>query len=440
MDIHVISKTDNSQHKTISVPAPTHALGASSVRVRATLLSLSSNNLTYALGGTWLNWWDAYPVPLSAPAPYNDQSAWGIVPAWGLAAVTESKIPEIPKGETLYGFWPTSNHEVDLNLTLAEDGVKGHYREVSKARSTLMPLYNRYNVFDTGKKDLKELGWEAAGIKPIFMAGYALSDFVFSFDTKANAPIHPLGNTAPPDASWTAEDANLSKAVFVSLSASGKTARSFAFNLFQRPSGVGPLGLLQVTSQPGVLDDAATKLKPNFPVWNVSYTGLDTGIGWVKALKPERIVIADFGARDGATAKFVELLEGVEELKDLKRLVLAVGYEQKVYTLPDLAASQSSMASLKKQQFNTSPILEVAIQQNGLEKYHTEVKERFDLWLEKRGDAAPDLKLVWGGGVFGESGIEGGWERLCKSEVKPEEALEHSTWEVSVRNGKGWSI
>ncbi|KAL4794346.1 hypothetical protein BDV19DRAFT_197448 [Aspergillus venezuelensis] len=423
MDIHIISKTDNSQHKTITIPAPTHALAPSSVRVRPSLLSLSSNNLTYALGGTWLKWWDAYPVPSSAPAPYNDQSAWGIVPAWGLAMVTESNIPEISKGEALYGFWPTSNHEADLTLEIAEDGVKGYYREVSAARGTLMPLYNRYNVFDTGNQNLKELGWEAGGIKPIFMAGYALSDFVFSFDTEANASIHPLGNTAPPDASWTAEDADLSKAVFVSLSASGKTARSFAFNFFQRPSGVGPLGLLQITSQPGVLDDAATKLKPNFPVWNVSYSGLETGIEWVKALKPERIVIADFGARDGATAKFVQLLDGIEGLKTLKRLILAVGYEQKVYSLPDLAASQSSMVSLKKQQFNTSPILEVAIQQKGLEKYHAEVKERFDLWLEKREDAAPDLKLVWGEGVVGESGIEGGWERLCRSEVKPEEAL-----------------
>ena len=94
-----------------------------------------------------------------------------------------------------------------------------------------------------------------------------------------------------------------------------------------------------------------------------------------------------------------------------------------VYTLPDLLATQSSMATLKKQQFNTSPILEVAIQQKGLEKYHEEVKERFDLWLEKRDDAAPDLRLVWGEGVFGESGIEAGWERLCKSQVRPEEAL-----------------
>ncbi|KAL4949550.1 hypothetical protein BDW69DRAFT_174219 [Aspergillus filifer] len=423
MEIHIISKTDNSQHKTITIPRTTKPLGPSSVRVRPSLLSLSSNNLTYALGGTYLKWWDAYPVPSSAPAPYNDQSAWGIVPAWGLATVTESTIPEIPKGETLYGFWPTSSHEVDLELELAEDGVEGHYREVSNARSTLMPLYNRYNVFDSRKKELKELGWEAAGIKPIFMAGYALSDLVFSFDNERNPPIHPLGNTAPEGSSWGAEDADLSKAVFVSLSASGKTARSFAFNLFQRRSGARPLGLLQVTSQPSVLDDAATKLKPTFPIWNVSYSGLETGIEWVKALKPGRIVIADFGARGGAAARFVQLLEAVQELKGLKRLVLAVGYEQKVYTLPDLAASQSAMASLKKQQFNTSPILEVAIKQKGLVKYHEEVKERFDLWLEKREDAAPDLELVWGEGVAGEKGIEGGWERLCNSQVKPDEAL-----------------
>ncbi|KAL4937788.1 hypothetical protein BDV06DRAFT_226620 [Aspergillus oleicola] len=419
MDVHVISKADNSQHATFQLPDTTKPLALSSVRVRSSLLSLSSNNLTYALGGTWLAWWDAYPVPESAPAPYNDQSAWGIVPAWGLATVLESNIPEIPKGSSLYGFWPTSSHDVDLALVPTEDGVVGHFKEVSPGRQRLMPLYNWYSAFDTQGRDRKELGWDAAGIRPIFMAGYALSDFVFTYNAEKNPPIHPLGE---PDA-WTAKDADLRKAVFVSLSASGKTARSFAFNLFQRPAGVGPVGFLQVTSQPAVLDEAATTLKPNFPVWNVEYTGLETGVDWIEALKPERVVIADFGARDGALGKFLDLLEGSEELKDVSRLILAVGYEQKVYTLPDLQASQASMLTLKKQQFNTSPILEVAIQQKGLEAYHEEVRERFNLWLENRESAAPDLKLVWGSGVTGEDGIEGGWEKLCKSEVQPEEAL-----------------
>ncbi|CEL09836.1 hypothetical protein ASPCAL12965 [Aspergillus calidoustus] len=61
MDVHVVSKTDNNTHATFSLPPPTTPLAAtsssssSSLRIRPSLLSLTSNNLTYALLGTQLH-------------------------------------------------------------------------------------------------------------------------------------------------------------------------------------------------------------------------------------------------------------------------------------------------------------------------------------------------------------------------------------------------
>lgn len=60
MEVHVINKLDNNQHTTIQLPqdAGLGKLAESSVRVRTQLISLSSNNLTYAEMGTMLHWYE----------------------------------------------------------------------------------------------------------------------------------------------------------------------------------------------------------------------------------------------------------------------------------------------------------------------------------------------------------------------------------------------
>lgn len=335
MDVHVVSKSNNSQHAAFSLPTPSSQedppLNPSSVRVRATLLGLTSNNLSYARGGTRLHWWDAYPVPPTSPAPYNDSSEWGIVPAWGLASVTDSSIPDLPAGTTLYGFWPTSAHPVDLELGPAEAeagagaGARGHWMEVSSRRSSLMPLYNRYRVFETHGKDLSEFGWDVT-VGAIMMAGYVLSEYVFTPDPVNHPPVHPLTESEE----WTVEDADLSKTVFVSLAASTKTARTVAYNFFCRPRNTGPLAFLQVTSKPKDILEAAEKFIPQFPVGAIAYEDVVSSGRWIAKLMPERVVVADFGARDGALDGLVKSIESTPELQSMKVTVLAVGNQQKV--------------------------------------------------------------------------------------------------------------
>lgn len=329
MDVHVVSKSNNRQHATLSLATPQSQeeppLKPSSVRVRATLLGLASNNLSYASGGTRLHWWDAYPVPPAAPAPYNDSSEWGIVPAWGLASVIDSSIPDLPAGTTLYGFWPTSAHAVDLELTPAEQEVQGHWREVSAHRSNLMPLYNRYRVFETGGKDLSEFGWDVT-VGAIMLAGYVLSEYVFTPDPVNHPPVHPFSESEK----WTVEDADLSKTVFVSLAASTKTARTVAYNFFCRPRNTGPLAFLQVTSQPKDILEAAEKFIPQFPVGAIAYEDVGSSGEWIARLKPERVVVADFGARDGSLDGFVKVVKSTPDLQSTKIMVLAVGNQQRV--------------------------------------------------------------------------------------------------------------
>ncbi|KAL4744709.1 hypothetical protein BDW72DRAFT_77305 [Aspergillus terricola var. indicus] len=429
MSIHVISKSNNGEHATFELPpSDPSLLKKSSVRIRSSLLSLTSNNLTYALYGTFLRWWDAYPVPQSAPAPYNNSAEWGIVPAWGLATVLESTLPEIPQGTVLFGFWPTGSHAVDLELTPSE--LDGHWKEVSEHREHLMPLYNRYRVFDTQGKDVAEFAWDAA-VGTIFIAGYLMSEYIFTSDPAVCPPIHPCGIvTGQGVQNWTAADADLSRAALVSLGASTKTARSMAYNLFQRPSGTGPLGFLQFTSSPGAISEAARALneangKSKFPVGTLGYQDVESAATWLASVEPtpERIVIADFGSRDGVLEGMVEDIKRTETLQGVEIVIIAVGNQQKVYTLGEIQAQQASFAALNKVQMNTSDIYEAAIKLRGAADYFRAVDEAWKSWLENRETAAPDLRLVWGKGIAGEDGIEAGWDKLCAGSVAPSEAL-----------------
>jgi hypothetical protein len=61
MQVHVVSKADNQVHVVATLDHSEHerqGLVASNVRVRLLLITLSSNNLSYARGGDLLHWWD----------------------------------------------------------------------------------------------------------------------------------------------------------------------------------------------------------------------------------------------------------------------------------------------------------------------------------------------------------------------------------------------
>lgn len=87
---------------------------------------------------TDINRWKMCPVPPTAPFPYNDQSCWGIVPAWGYATVTESNVPGMPPDSLIWGYWPTSTSLTLLRLEPSDP--EGHWVEVSSHRQQLMPI------------------------------------------------------------------------------------------------------------------------------------------------------------------------------------------------------------------------------------------------------------------------------------------------------------
>src|SRR4051812_28971189 len=63
---------------------------------------LTTNNITYALMGDTMNYWDFFPA----------EDGWGQVPVWGFGEVESSKAEGVAEGTRVFGYFPPSSHLV----------------------------------------------------------------------------------------------------------------------------------------------------------------------------------------------------------------------------------------------------------------------------------------------------------------------------------------
>lgn len=393
--IHVVSKRNIGQNATCAISADTHPLAAGSVRVSTELISVTTNNLTYARGGTALHWWDAYPVPDSAPAPFNDGEAWGIVPAWGYARVLESRISDLEPNRYLYGLWPMSPHPVDLRLEPVEP--TGHWREASAHRSELMTMYNHFERTNDKSPPDATVVMAKTGLTAAFL----LNKFVF-----AGPVVHPGGVGAP----WCREDADLTSAAVVCLSAGSKTGRAFAWNLTRnRVSSSAPLALLQLSSDP---DSLPRYPEAGLPTKQAKYDEPDA-VAWLAGFHPERVVIVDFGAPKAVTDSVLDAAQAVVP----SILLLAVGVEAKMYSPEELSELRQSLSAPNKVMLNTSAVRDRAIEFAGPAAYFRKFNEALVRYLSDWDKQKLHLKTVRG--IEGTLGLEGLWHDLCNRRVPP---------------------
>ena len=81
------------------------------------------------------------------------------------------------------------------------------------------------------------------------------------------------------------------------------------------------------------------------------------------------------------------------------------------------------MSKLGKVQYNTSGVQDAVMKADGAEAYFYKLAHRWDEFYRARHASVPDMRIVWGEGISGARGVEGGWERLCKGQVGGGEGL-----------------
>src|SRR6266511_494630 len=168
--------------------------------LRVDAFGLTANNVTYAVVGETLRYWEFFPT--------RDPGTWGRIPVWGFADVVASNEPGVAEGTRLYGYLPMSTY---LTVTPGRLDERG-FADVAPNRSPLPSAYNRYRrvdddpIHDPEREDQQMLLW------PLFATSFLIDDFL--------------------DDNGLLEDKNV-----VVSSASSKTAIGAAFQLARRKTG-----------------------------------------------------------------------------------------------------------------------------------------------------------------------------------------------------------
>jgi uncharacterized protein DUF2855 len=194
MDFEV-KRDDVHECQVIDDEPPDLAPGQALLRVDA--FALTANNITYAVMGDALRYWDFFPA--------RDGTTWGRIPVWGFADVVTTTHDDVAEGTRVYGYLPMSTH---LVVTPGRVNPRA-FVDVAPHRAPLPGAYNQYQrvdadpSYDPQYEDHRMLLW------PLFFTSFLIDDF--------------LGDNAFFDA----------EAVVLS-SASSKTAIGTAFQLEQR--------------------------------------------------------------------------------------------------------------------------------------------------------------------------------------------------------------
>lgn len=165
----VVRRDDLKTCRLIETPLPGVAeLPEDAVLVKVERFAFTANNITYALLGDQLKYWQLFPAP----------DGFGNIPVWGFGKVIESRHPDIARGEILFGYFPMATH-----LVIEADAVKKTgLRDGSAHRQGVSPVYNAYARVTGDPAFEGRDGDYQALLRPLFMLSFLVDDFLASHD------------------------------------------------------------------------------------------------------------------------------------------------------------------------------------------------------------------------------------------------------------------
>lgn len=162
MEQFEVRKDDLSQTRVVS--CPTVEIGDREILCRVDRFAFTSNNITYGVVGEKIGYWRFFPA----------EHEWGIIPVWGFADVIESRHPEIPKGERLYGYFPMATH-----LVMRPDSIRdGRLFDSTPHRAELPPVYNAYARTNAERDYDSSMDDERMLLFPLYATSFCLFDFL----------------------------------------------------------------------------------------------------------------------------------------------------------------------------------------------------------------------------------------------------------------------
>lgn len=197
----LVKRDDLRECRVVESPVP--ELEPGQVLLRVETFGLTANNVTYAVFGEAMSYWDFFPA----------EDGWGRVPMWGFAEVERSEAEGVEAGTRVFGYLPPSSH---LVVTAADADAAG-FVDASPHRAALPSAYHRYLATGADpfyRSDTEEIQML---LRPLFFTSFLIDDQLADEGLVTSGPI-------------------------LISSASSKTAIAAAFLLAQR-EGVELIGL-----------------------------------------------------------------------------------------------------------------------------------------------------------------------------------------------------
>ena len=161
----IVARNDLQQCKLIETQLPdTAALPDDALLVRIDRFAFTANNITYAMLGDQLKYWQLFPAP----------ETFGNVPVWGFGEVIASKHPGIAIGEQLFGYFPMATHLVIEAADVSKRGL----RDAAPHRQGVAPVYNAYTRVSGDPAFAGRQGDYQALLRPLFMLSFLVDDFL----------------------------------------------------------------------------------------------------------------------------------------------------------------------------------------------------------------------------------------------------------------------
>lgn len=156
-----INRADQSRTRIVDDEA---SLAEGQVLARIDHFALTSNNITYAVIGHMMGYWNFFPT---------DDESWGRVPAFAHADIVESRCAGVDEGTRIYGYFPMASHVV-----LEPGRINEHaFHDMAAHRQPMAEVYNRYTrtAADPLHRDDREE--QRMLLHPLFMTAFVIDDF-----------------------------------------------------------------------------------------------------------------------------------------------------------------------------------------------------------------------------------------------------------------------
>lgn len=158
----LVSKSDLAQTRLVETDLG--ALAEGQILLRIEKFALTANNITYAVVGEQMAYWNFFPA----------EEGWGRVPVWGFATVAESRRLEFAVGERVYGYLPMSSHLV-VEPGKVSDGA---FLDMAAHRQPMNRVYNNYRRLAADPAHDPELEEYRALFEPLFMTSFLIEAFM----------------------------------------------------------------------------------------------------------------------------------------------------------------------------------------------------------------------------------------------------------------------